>query len=177
MLGVSGGWPLGHPAELVGVKLLHEVSAFQVAAGDVHHSLVVTIDGPDVETQLGLSAAADHIPLVIRRAGDGACTTHPELHSYAASATARAFGETGALDGAWVPLQPLHAEEDAVPDAVRGVDGARRVRPVRCGLRSVRKPHSRLGRASDAAKWGRLQRLSFPELSKPIVDGVPQVEN
>jgi hypothetical protein len=37
MLGVSGGWPLGHPAELVGVKLLHEVSALQVAAGDVHH--------------------------------------------------------------------------------------------------------------------------------------------
>jgi hypothetical protein len=27
MLGVSDGWPSGRPAELVGVKLLHEVSA------------------------------------------------------------------------------------------------------------------------------------------------------
>ena len=95
MLGVSGGWPSS--AVPVGVKLLHEVSALQVAAGRVDHSLVVTIDGPNVARLLGLEDAACHIPLVIQRA-DGACTTHPELHSYAASATVGAFGKTGTLD-------------------------------------------------------------------------------
>ena len=57
----------------------------------------MTIDGPNVARLLGLEDAACHIPLVIQRA-DGACTTHPELHSYAPSATARAFGKTGTLD-------------------------------------------------------------------------------
>jgi hypothetical protein len=46
MLGVSDGWLSDHPAKLVGVKLLNEESPLQVAAGRVHHSLVVTIDGP-----------------------------------------------------------------------------------------------------------------------------------
>jgi hypothetical protein len=106
MLGVPDGWSSDHlhsakPPKRVGVKLLHEVSPLQVAAGRVDHSLVVTIDGPNVARLLGLEDAACHIPLVIQRA-DGACTTHPELHSYdpsaAAAATARAFGETGTLD-------------------------------------------------------------------------------
>ena len=80
MLGVSDGWPSDHPAERVGVKLLHEVSAVRVAAGDVHHSLEVTIDGPNVETLLGLTVVACHIPL-IQQAGEGAFTAQPELHS------------------------------------------------------------------------------------------------
>jgi hypothetical protein len=71
MLGVSDGWPSDHPAERVGVKLLHEVSAVRVAAGDVHHSLEVTIDGPNVKTLLGLTVVACHIPLIIQQAGDG----------------------------------------------------------------------------------------------------------
>ena len=103
MLGVSHGWPPCHPAERLSVKLLHEVSALQVAAGHVHHSLVLTIDGrrgfPDVEALLGLTnTACRHTPLIIQRAVDGACTTYPGLHCYDAAATARAFGETGAMD-------------------------------------------------------------------------------
>ncbi len=97
MLGVSDGWPSDHPAERVGVKLLHEVSAVRVAAGDVHHSLEVTIDGPNVETLLGLTVVACHISLIIQQAGDGrsrptlSCTAkiHPPQH--------RAFGETCAI--------------------------------------------------------------------------------
>ncbi len=115
MLGVSGGWPPDHAAGLVSVKLLHEVSALRVAAGDVHHSLVVTIDGPNVETLLGLADAACHVPLVIRREGDGACTIHPELHSYAASATARAFRRNWRIGRAPVPLRPLHAKKMRYP--------------------------------------------------------------
>ena len=152
---VSADWPSGHQAKLVGVsvKLLHEVSPVQVAAGDVHHSLVVTIDGPNLETPLGLEDAACHILLIIQRA-DGACTTHLELHSYAPSAAARAFGEIGVKTAALGLLysQVLHAEEDAVPAAGRAVDGAIPAQSVRCELRSIRKPHSRLGSASDAAK-------------------------
>jgi hypothetical protein len=99
LLGVSS-WAL--EAENVAVRIAHEVAPVIVAPGVRHHSVVRTIDGglglPDVESQLGLSAETDQIPLVIRRGGDGKCTTHDGLHCYAQPATARVFGTTGALD-------------------------------------------------------------------------------
>ena len=175
---MSDGWPSDHPAKLVGVKLIHEVPAVQVAAGHVHHSLVATIDRPNVETLLGLSAAADHIPLVIQRA-DGACTTLPELHRYAPSATARAFGETGVM-------KPLGMRYD------HGM-----LKQMRFPPRSEQSmAHSRFDRFG--ANYGLFGNLIqdwdlhpmlqkeaafaafaavFPELSKLVVDGVPQVEN
>jgi hypothetical protein len=101
LLGVRR-WAPELKAEDVGVRLAHEVAPVIVAPGVRHHSVVRTIDGglglPDVESQLGLSAETDQIPLVIRRSGDGKCTTHDGLHCYAQPATARAFGTTGALD-------------------------------------------------------------------------------
>jgi hypothetical protein len=101
LLGVRR-WAPELEAENVAVRLAHEVAPVIVAPRIRHHSVVRTIDGglglPDVESQLGLSAETDQIPLVIRRGGDGKCTTHDGLHCYAQPATARVFGTTGALD-------------------------------------------------------------------------------
>ncbi len=103
LLGVRR-WAPELKAEDVGVRIAHEVAPVIVAPRVRHHSLVRIIDGglgfPDVpvESQLGLSAAIDQIPLVIRRSGDGNCTTHVGLHCYAGPATARAFGKAGTLD-------------------------------------------------------------------------------
>jgi hypothetical protein len=131
-----------------------------------------------VATLLGLTGVACHIPLVIQRA-DGACTTHPELHSNAPSATARAFGETGVM-------KPLGMRYD------HGM-----LKQMRFPPRSEQSmAHSRFDRfGASYAVFGNLIQdwdlhpmlqkeaafaafaAVFPELSKLVVDGVPQVEN
>jgi hypothetical protein len=175
---VSDGWPSDHPAKLVGVKLIHEVPAVQVAAGHVHHSLVATIDRPNVETLLGLSAAADHIPLVIQRA-DGACTTHPEQHRYAPSATARTFGETSVVTALGLLYShgmlkkmrfPMRSEQLMAHSRFDRFDASYAVfgNPIQDW-----DLHPMLENPAAFAAFAAV----FPELSKLVVDGVPQVEN
>jgi hypothetical protein len=74
----------------------------------------------------------------------------------------------------------LHAGEDAFSNVGRAVDGALHVRSVRSELRSVCKRHPRRGSAS-YARSGRVRAAFaacaavFPDLSKLVIDGVPQV--
>ena len=184
MLGVSHGWPPCHPAERLSVKLLHEVSALQVAAGHVHHSLVLTIDGrrgfPDVEALLGLTnTACRHTPLVIQRAVDGACTTYPGLHCYDAAATARAFGETGAMDA--IGLLYKHCMLKKMRYPTRSEESMAHSTFDQCG-----PSYAVFGNLIlDGALHPMLQNPKafavfaefFPELPKLVVDGVAQVAN
>jgi hypothetical protein len=184
MLGVSHGWPPCHPAERLSVKLLHEVSALQVAAGHVHHSLVLTIDGrrgfPDVEALLGLTnTACRHTPLIIQRAVDGACTTYPGLHCYDAAATARAFGETGAMDA--IGLLYKHCMLKKMRYPTRSEESMAHSTFDQCG-----PSYAVFGNLIlDGALHPMLQNPKafavfaefFPELPKLVVDGVAQVAN
>ena len=83
---------------------------------------------PDVQTLLGLSAAAWHIPLVSQREGDGACTTRGAPPILGCKSYAQCIRHSTRIRGYWrigrsrAPLGPFHAEEDAFADAVRAVD-------------------------------------------------------
>ena len=184
MLGVSHGWQPRHPAWRLSVKLLHEVSPLQVPADHVNPSLVLTIDGrrgfPDVETLLGLTnTACRHTPLIIQRAVDGACTTYPGLHCYDAAATARAFGETGAMDALGLlydyrmlrkMVYPMRAEESMEHS---GFDQCGPSYAVFGNLIQDGIPHPML---QDGATFAAFAAV-FPDLPKLVVDGEAQVAN
>ena len=129
-------------------------------------------------TLLGLTGVACHIPLVIQRA-DGACTTDPELYSYAPPATARAFGETGVMK----PLGMLydHGMLKKMRFPPRTEESMAHSTFDQCGAGFALFTnfiqdwvlHPMLQNEEAFAAFAAV----FPELLELVVDGVPQVEN
>ena len=127
-------------------------------------------------TLLGLSAETARIPLVIERGGDGECTTNLGLQCYTATATAGAFGTTGALDmlaflydesmfkSMLFPRRPANSMEHPTFD--RGKAFA-----VYTNLISGGVLHPRL---QDPATFERFVD-KLPELGNLVVDGKVQV--
>ena len=180
LLGVRR-WAQELKAEDVGVRIAHEVAPVIVAPGVRHHSLVRTIDGglgfPDVESQLGLSAEIDQIPLVIRRSGDGNCTTQVGLHCYAGPATTRAFGKAGTLDTIGFLYDKQMFKKMLYPTRSEG--------SMECAAFKYRGAAYAV--FTNLIEDGRLHPtlqdpvvfaefvVVFPELKKLVVDGNPQV--